>query len=380
MAEEKYYCYICGDEITDKNRTDEHIILNALGGHLHSYTVICKGCNTKMGETADAKLAEDLSFYTDFLGVKKNRQHDHNQIMTDNEGHEIVVDGGGRNLTLRRPYVENKEKDGVREIKMAVRNKKELEGFLNGMVKRKELTQAQADEILAKAKVTEHHSPLKTRTVISEEAFPSIIKSAVNYYVDQTHDIKTVKPLVPYIEGKGDCKDVLYLHHFKTLPYPEAKGLVTHMIHIEGSAKTGLLYAMMEYYSIYVYMVVIDRNYNGLDINMTYTNDVVAGLEVDRRFTLPLTMKDLEDFRNQPHEEYVKYLPYIQKRSDAVMAVWDEKLLHEELYEVIDKAFGKFPEGCVMTPDKMAVVQRDIMEYIEKKIERSFDVKEKKKK
>ena len=364
MADGKNYCYICGDEITDKNRTDEHIILNALGGHLHSYTVICKGCNTKVGETADAKLAEDLSFYTDFLGVKKNRQHDHNQVMTDK----------------RRPYVENKEKDGVREIKMAVRNKKELEGFLNGMVKRKELTQAQADEILAKAKVTEHHSPLKTRTVISEEAFPSIIKSAANYYVDQTHDIKTVKPLVPYIEGKGDCKDVLYLHHFKTLPYPEAKGLVTHMIHIEGSAKTGLLYAMMEYYSIYVYMVVIDRNYNGLDINMTYTYDVVAGLEVDRKFTLPLTMKDLEDFRNQPHEEYVKYLPYIQKRADAVMAVWDEKLLHEELYEVIDKAFGKFPEGCVMTPDKMAVVQRDIMEYIEKKIERSFDVKEKKKK
>ena len=207
-----------------------------------------------------------------------------------------------------------------------------------------------------------------------------LIKSAVNYYVDQTPDIKTVKPLVPYIEGKGDCKDVLYLHHFKTSPYPKAKGLVTHMIHIEGSAKTGLLYAMMEYYIIYVYMVVIDRNYNGQDINMTYTYDVVAGQEVDRRFTLPLTMKDLEDFRNQPHVEYVKYLPYIQKRSDAVMAVWDEKLLHEELYEVIDKALGKFPEGCVMTPDKIAVVQRDIMEYIEKKIERSFDVKEKKKK
>ena len=152
------------------------------------------------------------------------------------------------------------------------------------------------------------------------------------------------------------------------------------MIHIEGSAKTGLLYAMMEYYSIYVYMVVIDRNYNGQDINMTYTYDVVAGQDVDRRFTLPLTMKDLEDFRNQPHEEYVKYLPYIQKRSDAVMAVWDEKLLHEELYEVIDKAFGKFPEGCVMTPDKMAVVQGDIMEFLEKKIERTFDLKEKKKK
>lgn len=82
MMKEKYYCYICGNEITDANRTDEHVILNSIGGHLHSYTIICKNCNNKMGEAADAKLAEDLSFYTDFLGVKKNRQHDHNQVMT----------------------------------------------------------------------------------------------------------------------------------------------------------------------------------------------------------------------------------------------------------------------------------------------------------
>lgn len=74
MEEQKYYCYIFGKEITAENRTDEHIILNAIGGHLHSYTIICKDCNTRMGESADAKLAEDLSFFTDMLKVRKNRQ------------------------------------------------------------------------------------------------------------------------------------------------------------------------------------------------------------------------------------------------------------------------------------------------------------------
>lgn len=367
----KHYCYICGDEITDANRTDEHIILNAIGGHLHSYTIICKDCNNRMGETADAKLAEDLSFYTDMLGVKKNRQNEHDQIMTDIDGHEIIVKDGGKSLLLRKPYVKNVEKEGVREIQITVRNKKELEGFLKGMLKRNELTQEQADQILAKAEITEHHSALKTQTVISEEAFPSIIKSAANYYVDQTHDNNTVKPLVSYIEGKGDCKDVLYLHHFKTLPYPEVKGQVTHMIHIEGTPKTGLLYAMMEYYSIYVYIVVFDRNYFGDDVNMTYTYDVVSGQEVSRSFTLPLTIKELEDLRNQPHEEYVKYLPFIRERADAVMNIWQEKSLHEELHDVVDKAFAKFPVGCVMTPDKMAVVQNDIMSFFEKLIKRS---------
>ena len=91
----KYYCYICDEEITDANSTDEHVILNAIGGHLHSYTIICKDCNNRMGETADAKLAEDLSFFTDMLKVKKNRQNEHDQIMTDKDGHEIVVKDGG---------------------------------------------------------------------------------------------------------------------------------------------------------------------------------------------------------------------------------------------------------------------------------------------
>lgn len=71
MDEIKYYCYICGDELTDTNNSDEHIILNSIGGHLHSKQLLCKKCNSKLGDTADAKLAEDLSFYTDMLKVKK---------------------------------------------------------------------------------------------------------------------------------------------------------------------------------------------------------------------------------------------------------------------------------------------------------------------
>lgn len=375
MEETKYKCYICGKDIAEENRTDEHIILNAIGGHLHSYTVICKDCNTRMGETADAKLAEDLSFYTDMLKVKKNRQNNHNQVMVDDEGHEIIVDDGGRSLALRKPYVVTDTKDGVKTVHLTVRNVKELEGILKGMVKRYELTQKQADEILTKAEVTEHNPVLKTQTCISEEAFPSIIKSAANFYVDSTHDIDMVKPLVPYIEGKADCKDVLYLYHFKSLPYPENKGQVTHMIHIEGSAKTGLLYAMMEYYSIYVYMVVIDKNYSGKDINITYTYDVVAGKEEKREFSLPMTMKELEDFKNLPHEQYLSYLPYIKKRADAVMNVWERDNDQQDLHEVVEKAFSRFPEGCVLDANMMAQIQNDIMAFFEKKIVRSFKMK-----
>ena len=89
MDEIKYYCYICDEELTDTNNSDEHIILNSIGGHLHSKQLLCKRCNSKLGDTADAKLAEDLSFYTDMLKVKKVRKNPHKQIMLDDEGREV---------------------------------------------------------------------------------------------------------------------------------------------------------------------------------------------------------------------------------------------------------------------------------------------------
>lgn len=35
-------CYMCGVELNDCNRAEEHIILNAIGGVLTSKNLICK--------------------------------------------------------------------------------------------------------------------------------------------------------------------------------------------------------------------------------------------------------------------------------------------------------------------------------------------------
>lgn len=92
-------CYLCGRELKDSNLSDEHIVLNAIGGRLHSKKLICKDCNSEMGNKADSKLAEDLSFFTDMLEISRSRKSEHNQIMTDSEGHEIIVKKAGKSLT-----------------------------------------------------------------------------------------------------------------------------------------------------------------------------------------------------------------------------------------------------------------------------------------
>ncbi len=152
------------------------------------------------------------------------------------------------------------------------------------------------------------------------------------------------------------------------LPYDETKEGVTHMIHIEGDKDTALLYAMMEYYGIFIYIVVLDSDYHGDYINETYTYDTIEGCEINRTFSLPLTLEDLNVFREQPYDEYVKNLPYIKERCDRVMNIWQRRKDHEELSKTIEKAFGKYPDGCIITQEMISEIEDEIMKFIEKKL------------
>ncbi|MCQ2306421.1 MAG: HNH endonuclease [Bacteroidales bacterium] len=368
----KYYCYLCGSEINDSNRTDEHIILNAVGGHLHSRTIICKKCNSELGEKSDSVLAEDLSYFTDMLQVNRNRKSGHNQIMTDKDGHEIIVENAGKKLRLRKPYKQVTTDGDKTEIMLSVRTKEELKGLLNGLVKERKLNQQQADEIVAKAQVTKHNSPLSKRLCVSQEAFPSIIKSAVNFYMDKTHDYDTIKHLVPIIKGIEDTKGAIYLYILKTLPYTVGTNQVIHMIHIEGSKDTELLYAYMEYFSVYPYVVVLNDNYQKDEpINITYAFDTIESKEIQCDFSMPLSLSDLLDFHNMPHEEYCKeYLPCIENRANRIMAIWQEKQDKEELHDAINNAFAKFPDGCVLDESMVKSISDDMVSFFLKLIQR----------
>lgn len=373
MKSGKYYCYICGSELTEENQSDEHIILNAIGGHLHSYSILCKKCNNDLGEKADSRLAEDLSFYTDMLQVRKNRQNPHKQIMMDKDGHEVVVKDAGRHLELRKPSIEIQKNGEGTHINVTARNKKEVSGLLRKLINEGTIKQEDTDKILAKSDIKEHKPVLKKRTVISEGAFPSIIKSAVNYYMDCYHDLSTIKHLVPYIKGEKTTKDVLFLHHFKDLPYTTNSKEVTHMIHLEGHKETKLLYAMMEYFSIYIYVVILDSNYQGNEINKTYTYDVVNGKEIERNFSLRLTLKDLNDFQNLPHEEYLKYLPCIKNRADNVMKIWEQRNDSDAINSIINEVFGKYSDGTLITEEMINELSEKVSQYIIRKIGNSID-------
>ena len=368
FMEETYYCYICGNPIKGKEVSVEHIILNGIGGKLRSKKLLCKTCNGNLGSGPDVALSESLSFYTDMLQVKKDRDNHHKQLMMDEDGHEVIVEKGGTKLELRRSYYDKQEVGNEKRYNITAKSEEDLQKYLAGQVKAGELTQAQMDEIMAKAKMTSHRPKLSTRTVIPKEAFPSIVKSAVNYYVACTRRIEDVKHLIPYIKGEKNCKDILNIVLFDKLPYEEKPEEITHMIHLEGNPKTGVLYALMEYYGVYTYVVFLKENYDGPELNVTYCYDVLHEKLVARDFSLPVDRNWIEDFKKDFSQTCKKRFAAVEGRANKIMGAWQDKDKQRIVKEIVEKAFKKYPEGCMITPEIAHEIEKDIAEGLAKYI------------
>ena len=124
-------CLICNETLTEANASDEHIILNSLGGHLHSKTLLCKKCNNKFGKEADAALADTLKFAASQLDVKRYRGE--NQVIQTSEKEKYDLAPGCKPV-LKKPEVRvEKMPDGKMQIEMSARSTQEARKILKSL-------------------------------------------------------------------------------------------------------------------------------------------------------------------------------------------------------------------------------------------------------
>ena len=136
-------CLICNETLTEANASDEHIILNSLGGHLHSKDLLCKKCNNKFGKEADAALADTLKFAASQLDAKRYRGE--NQVIQTSEKEKYDLAPGCKPV-LKKPEVRvEKLPDGKMQIEMSARSTQEARKIL----KCEELTYKEAEKLEA---------------------------------------------------------------------------------------------------------------------------------------------------------------------------------------------------------------------------------------
>jgi hypothetical protein len=94
-------CFICGNEINESNKSVEHIILNSIGGKLKSSELICKQCNSSLGNECDSELCRELSFATNMLNIERDRNSPQPiDGIIEKTGEKIQVLPGGEACSL----------------------------------------------------------------------------------------------------------------------------------------------------------------------------------------------------------------------------------------------------------------------------------------
>lgn len=298
MEQSKYECYITGEPLTKEN-DKEHIIPNALGGRLKSPFLI-KG--TLLNEL-DAELVRQIPWNT-LLNIERDRDKNPDIIGYTEDGSKFEVSPLNEEGVLKGQIGRHKPKEVINE-----KGEKFLEfraDQLKDAIKYVEKYYREID-IDKSLNNIEYFDADKERIIYFKDhigfitgmtSIRSICKIAANYYVFKTHDINQVQQVVPFI--KGEDRGYRIVHYY----LPDDKRIhkldtneVSHILYLRGIKKERILYCYIELFSLYGFLVRINDDYEGEDIEFKYCYDLNSNKEIDKRIKLNLSRTELLGLR-----------------------------------------------------------------------------------
>jgi len=291
-------CYSCGDEFTDENRSEEHVINNALGGHLTSNELLCKPCNDGFGHGIDADIEGQLGIFADSLGVKRHRENKNRKVrieMVSETGelkivgkkmrplHELSIDTGDKKVTLFE--------DEARYEVLKNRKKKELSKKFK--VEDKEyIRQPDKTRYNVKNSLSDKQGNIAFG---GSGFFRAAAKMCLNYYLSKGYDIGFCKNVIAFVKGEKKVNDLAYFYypaHYQIHDLGAEE--VAHIIHIKGDTHYKVLYAYIELFSCHNAVVIFSMDYQGAAISDTYAYDLINSSVMEKAVTMRLPRHHLE--------------------------------------------------------------------------------------
>lgn len=330
-------CYVCSNDLINQNETEEHIILNAIGGKLKSRRLICKKCNSNFGTNIDSKLAKQLNPISTLLNVKRDKGKPQN-IRSTYKHKDILIEPGGK-LKLARNY---KEKNGdqihieATSIKAAKKVLKGLKRTYNNIDIEKQL----------KAATCERSFPTSISINMEfggENTLRAFCKMAVNYYLLNDGNIKQIEHLIPYIRQESDEAEVYYFYPQTEVFYKNKKEIF-HSLLLIGNPEQKILYVYIELFNEFKVIVYIDKDYNGEALNINYHYNVVRNEVVQFENSIDLSYYQLKKYQNKnldkSYKKFKERLTYLMQQIDNVIV---ERRNEEIINNAMKKVNEKYP-------------------------------------
>jgi len=368
-------CYVCDEKINKDNESEEHIIINAIGGKLKSKKLICNTCNNDFGEDIDSHLAKQLNDFSNMINIKRDRGKPQKIKAKKMSGEDFHLDIGGKPM-MANPIVNQIEKGDKTEISVVARDEKELKRILKGLSKKyKDLD---ANDLFEKATWSSDFFNEKlqfSNKVGGKESFKAVCKCAINYYIYKDGDISYIKHLIPNIKNNDDDVTFVNMHYQKDL-YALDNNESTHIIHIIGNPDEKILFAYIDYFNVHKYLVLLNDNYNGKIMNETYCFNLLTGKEIRKRININYTKNQVLDFIINSKPNYDLVTESFNHFLKLALTKQDNE--HRELLikESINNSFSKYPENVPITKEMMDNVTSELIQKLTPYIINKFSNKD----
>lgn len=351
-------CYICENEITKENKYKEHIILNAIGGKLKSGDLICSNCSRHF-DSIDAELAKQLNLITCHLNVKRdrgNKKIPSTKATIIATGEEIYIEPGGK--PVYKPKPPQKHKNGY---SFQARNLSELRKQMIG-VARNEPRLNNVDKLMKEVKQGIKKGEIPDKKYIDSRVnqnlsldgndfLRSICKMAINFYMYKKGEREYIKHLIPYIRGATQTQIVCYWYYPESNIFPDLieEDKVIHALTVHGNPREKILYSIIKLYGAFQFIILLNDNYEGNEINDSYLFDVINRENISDDYSINniLTKAELQKTLKEHLVPESRYLEKVNKLFDFIC----KKQLCDYSKQIVKDILSRFPEGEVMTEE-----------------------------
>jgi hypothetical protein len=248
----------------------EHIIPNALGGRLKTRTILCSGCNGKLNKEVDAPFCQQMGFVVNRLNIKREKGAPPViKARLVDSGDPIHIESDG---TAFAPRTSIKKVQSGYTIECDQKNIHNAKETLKRKVPKLQFSQVEPFESDVEFRLESNFG--------GPSCYRAITKIAVQYFLHRGGSSKSLNEAISFVKNGGkNFFVILYYPTRDVLPQRPAKQ-ITHVVTVRGDPVQKLLYAYVELFTAFRFLVSLSGNYDGNPWSDSYCFDLQQGKEI----------------------------------------------------------------------------------------------------
>lgn len=316
-------CFLCGNEITLSNDSNEHIIPNAIGGKKSVKGFICNPCNNKTGKDWDVKLTSQLNPLSLLLVIKRDRGEVKSQAFKTISGKEYYLRANGSMIPFK-PEFNKTPLDKGYNFSFVARDIKEAERFLRSI--KKDFPNFDIDTYRDKMKVEEVY--LTDDPLHMEFRFGglnegrALIKSLLAFSFSCGIAPSQCNVALSFLREKGEACFGWYYQRDDIIKNRNFNRPM-HCLAIQGNPIEGTLMGYLELFGVLRIVACLSTEYKGSNIKSSYYLSPEDWEEGEFDFEINISRNELEDVylykkcdADIQRESFVEFMKYTQLKGE----------------------------------------------------------------